>query len=506
MRKLILILALGLLVFSVEIVSAKPLLQTEGDGCSAVAQSALDAVRAVCEAIGRDQVCYGNISIDADASDNAMDFNFEQAGDIVDLSDVAGLRLKTLDYFSDEWGVALLRVQASLPDDAPQNVTMLLFGNVEIANEGVAELVNLKMTTTTASNVRLSPNSNGPILGSVPGGEEMVANGRITNGVGEEWFRVQFHRGPGGVGWIWGNLLTTDGDKNTLVELETQAARPYGPMQAFTFSSGQGDRPCETAPDSGILIQTPAGVGEINFLINEVDIQIGSTAFLQSVPGQSLSARTLDGRVLTTTGGVTRLVPKGSQVSIPVDEDGHASGPPELPEPYDLDELDELDYVLDDELFEEDIDVEAPLEAQFLDEFNEFFNDSEHDALFDLLLEDEFDEDFDAFFDALLDGEFDEGQLDEYIDQYFEEEFGDELGLLVKDALEPDFIDGEFDEFADDEFGEDCVGDECFGDEGFGEDCFEDECFTDDEFFEDEFGDEGFDDGGEEDFGDDDFE
>ena len=503
MRKLTFVIVIIVLTLFISIVNANPPLQTTDDGsCSAVAQSALDAVQTVCEATGRNQVCYGNISIDADASDDALNFKFEQAGDIADLSDVAGLRLKTLDYFSDEWGVALLRVQASLPDDAPQNVTMLLFGNVEIANQGGDDLVNLKMTTTTPSNIRLSPSSNGPILGSVGGSEELVANGRITNAVGEEWIRLQFHRGPGGVGWIWGNLLTTDGDKNTLIELETEAARPFGPMQAFTFNSGQGDRPCETAPDSGILIQTPAGVGEINFLINEVDIQIGSTVFLQSAPSTNMSVRTLDGRVLTTTDGVTRLVPKGAQVSIPVDDEGFASGPPDLPEPYDLDELDELDYALDEDFFEEDFELDEALDDEFLDEFNDFFNDGEFDAFFDLLLEDEFDDEFDTFFDNLLEGEFGDEDLDSFINDYFDSEFEGELGLLVEDALESDFI--EADAFGEgDDFGGDCFEDECFGEgDDFGGDCFEDECFGEDEFGDDEFfeddyyDDESFDDDG----------
>ena len=34
------------------------------------------------------------------------------------------------------------------------------------------------------------------------------------------------------------------------------------------------------APQDGILIQTPKGVGQINMRANDVDIQLGSTAYL----------------------------------------------------------------------------------------------------------------------------------------------------------------------------------------------------------------------------------
>lgn len=480
-RKLVLGVAIFLAIQMIGTVSAGSMNQTTGDDCSAIARSALDAVQAVCGDTGRNQVCYGNISIDAEASDSATNFAFEKAGDIADLSDISSLRLKTLDYFSDEWGVALLRVQASLPDDAPQNVTMLLFGNVNIANDGVGELVNLPVATTTASNVRLSPSSNGPVLGSVTASAELVANGRITNGIGEEWIRVQFDRGPGGVGWVWGNLITTAGDRNTLVELESQNARPYGPMQAFTFTSGQDDRPCTTAPDSGILIQTPAGVGEINFLINEVDIRVGSTVFLQNVPNRNMAIRTLEGRVLTTVDSVTRLVPQGSQINIPVDENGSVSGPLGMPEPYDLDELDELDLALDEDFFEEDIDIEFPLDEAFMDEFNDYFNDGEYDALFDLLLEDEFSDDFDIFFDALLNGDLEADEFDIFVEDYFEEEFEDELGALIEEALEPDFIEDE--EGAFDDFSDESYDDEFYDDGEYDDD---EEFYSDDEYYDDE--------------------
>jgi pimeloyl-ACP methyl ester carboxylesterase len=52
-------------------------------------------------------------------------------------------------------------------------------------------------------------------------------------------------------------------------------------MQAFTFRAGLGDAPCAQAPESGILIQTPEGAGQVTLNFNGVEIVLGSTVVLQ---------------------------------------------------------------------------------------------------------------------------------------------------------------------------------------------------------------------------------
>jgi hypothetical protein len=118
------------------------------------------------------------------------------------------------------------------------------------------------------------------------------------------------------------------------------------PMQAFVFQSGVEDRLCDEAPDSGILIQTPQGVGEITFLVNEASIELGSTAYLQAEPGGEMAVSVVDGDASVSAQGVTIETPAGSQTTIPLDEDGLADGPPEGPEPYDESVLLSLPVVL----------------------------------------------------------------------------------------------------------------------------------------------------------------
>lgn len=101
--------------------------------CPAIVDAALNAVDAFCESAGRNQACYGNVQISAEAQEDARNFSFEQVGDVVSVTDIARLELEPLDETAGTWGVVLMRLQANLPDSAPgQNVTFLLFGDVTL--------------------------------------------------------------------------------------------------------------------------------------------------------------------------------------------------------------------------------------------------------------------------------------------------------------------------------------------------------------------------------------
>lgn len=422
-----------------------PAVAAQNDDCPALARNTMEAVENVCQSTGRDQLCYGNINIEAAPSADAEDFVFERQGDIARVADFETLRLKTLDIASEEWGVALMRVQASLPDEAPENVSILLFGNVEVTNQG-QDLTTLTVQPTTSVNVRLRPAAEGPILGTAPAYVDVIANGRITNAAGEEWIRVQMDSAPGGVGWVLGAALRSEGDRAMLTQVQSADDRPFGPMQAFTFSSGGADRPCSAAPDSGILIQTPAGVGEITFLINEVNVQIGSTTYLKAQPGGVMRASTLEGHVILSYGGVTRIVPPGTQSDIPLDENGSAAGAPTAPEPYAEDEIFPLEFSLDAGIFDEDFAIDEALDAEFLDDFNAFFND-EDSEFFD---GDANDDLFAAFFERLMDDDF--GERD------FNTDLTENLTAFVaEDALpadlEDDFLRGVFQELDQEQTG-----------------------------------------------------
>jgi hypothetical protein len=219
--------------------------------CPAIVADALAQVDSLCAETGRNQACYGNIMLVAEAQPGVDDLRLDAPGDIADVIDIQALRLTGIDEAVPEWGVALMKLQANLPDTLPgQNVAMLLFGDVDLRNAAGA------------------------------------------------------------------------------------TRESYMPMQAFYFRSGVGDSPCAEAPESGILIQTPKGQGEIALRVNNVDIALGSTAFLQAVADDALYVNLLEGQATVTAFSSTRTVPAGMMVSVPIDENLAASGPPSAPEPY----------------------------------------------------------------------------------------------------------------------------------------------------------------------------
>ncbi|MFW5748539.1 MAG: SH3 domain-containing protein [Chloroflexota bacterium] len=448
------------------------------DTCPVIVQTALDAVAEACEPAGRNQACYGHILLAAEPHADVSRFEFEETGDLVNVGDLASLALSPMDTETGAWGVALMRLQANLPDTLPgQNVTFLVFGNSEIRNavtptgapattESTPVEIEAVIQSNSSINVRAQPSTNSAVIDILRPNATITADGRDSAG---RWIRVILPDGDSG--WIFSDLLSIDGDLaalavvddlridrlslgqeiegtisdesptdeyrfegqegdiidirmlrasgdlDTLLVLQgpdgdeiasndddpelgltgsvinafrlpadgtyTVLASRYGaedgfteggytllvaydeaayihPMQAFYFQSGIGDAACEEAPQSGLLIQSPAGVGEVRLLVNEVRFDLGSTAFLQAQPDDSLRIAIIEGIGRAESFGEAMIVPAGSFVTVPMDANLVASGPPSAPEPYDPDTL--LPLPLN--ALEREIEVAEPIDPE----------------------------------------------------------------------------------------------------------------------------------------------
>lgn len=341
---------------------ARPASMSSGGAtCPDIVRAALDITQQVCDGIGRNQACYGHILLDAEFQPNAGSARFEQEGDVANVADLQSLRISAMDLASELWGIALMRLQASLPDSqTDQNITMLLFGDVRIENAmSHTRLMTLTAQATTNVNLRQRPSLGALIVGQIAPGETVTATGRLDDG---SWIRVRQPR-TGVTGWVFGELLTGEDDIADL-DVVDSAARYFGPMQAFTFQSGSNDALCPEAPNSGILIQTPEGVAKVTLLINEVDIQLGSTVFFQAQPGKAMTIQVIEGSATVTAFGQTATAVAGTQVTIPLDETLTPSGPPDPPAPYAMENVAALPV----ELLERPVTVHAPLTQDEIDE------------------------------------------------------------------------------------------------------------------------------------------
>jgi hypothetical protein len=329
--------------------------------CPDVVHTALAVTDELCDGTGRNEACYGHIHLDAQPQPGVDDFAFSEVGDQVDVTAIQSLRLSPLEPETGAWGVALMRLQASLPASEPDDLTVLLFGDVEIENAVDEPTTSVDVTVSVDEfiNVRRGPTLHSGAVGVLAPGDTVTAVERLESGL---WLRVLLPRTEV-AGWLRTDLVTPEGDLEDLRVSEPWTPH-YRPMQAFYFQSGEETQPgCPEAPTSGMIIQTPEGVGQVTLLINEVNIRIGSTAFFEA-PGDELRVSTVEGTVEVEAMGVTSVAHAGSQVSVPLDEHHEPSAPPRRAQPYNAEQLQELPV----ETLDRDIgEIAEPLTQEEID-------------------------------------------------------------------------------------------------------------------------------------------
>jgi hypothetical protein len=336
--------------------------------CPAVVENALATTDELCETTGRNQACYGNVRVDAEPQPGVDDFNFDQAGDRVAVTALQSLRLSPMEVDSGAWGVAMMRLQASIPASRPQDITLLMFGDVQIENAVSTPSLVLDVTVSVDEyiNIRRLPSTRASIMGVLAPDQTVRALERLEDG---SWVRIEIPD-SGVIGWVDASLVTSEDDLMTLSVTERWTPR-YRPMQAFYFESGENNSGCPAAPTSGLLIQTPEGAGQVTLLINEVSVRIGSTAFVEARPGEEMRVSTVEGSVEVEAMGETQTAAAGSEVSVPMDEYNEPSAPPRKPRPYNQTEweslpVEALDQAIDDipdPLTEEEIEQIAQTSA-----------------------------------------------------------------------------------------------------------------------------------------------
>ncbi len=321
------------IVFFVLCFTGLVIAQDGAETCPALVDNVIDSLEEVCIGLGRNQACYGNANITAVARSTALNFTFDQPGDRASVTAIERIALSPLDIEADVWGIAVLQIQANLPNTLPgQNVTMLAFGDVQVEDVSTT-FAPVQLIATTTANVRerTGPSTNYATSGTLQEGISITIDGRVEN---SEWARVRWSATA--TSWVFAPLLQIQGDINTLpVVRDNEIIGPYLPMQAIVFTSGIGNSACSEAPESGILFQTPQGTGQINFLINGVEVVMGSTVFIQAQAGGELIVRTVEGTATVTAQGATETAATDQQVRVPLTDDLRPTGPPSAPEPID---------------------------------------------------------------------------------------------------------------------------------------------------------------------------
>ncbi|MBI1278248.1 MAG: LysM peptidoglycan-binding domain-containing protein [Anaerolineaceae bacterium] len=306
----------------------------QADDCPVLVQSAIQAVGNLCASTGLNQACYGNLSLKADPQPGVTGFAFDKPGDVVRVANLKALHVDPFDDVKKEWGVALMRLQANIPDTLPgQSVSFLVFGNVQLENK--VEPVVSPLITLASSTVLLGePQADAALVGALSAGDKAFALSQSTDG---QWVRVELDGSDSRTGWIPSALIPQAG------ELPTFDINSLNPMQAFSLQTGVTGVKCASAPQDGVLVQTPGGGDlKIKLTVNDVNIELGSTAFIQAQPSNIMRFSVIEGKGSVESNGQTVDVPAGSWVSVPMDENLEPIGTISQPKGYQPGDVDNL--------------------------------------------------------------------------------------------------------------------------------------------------------------------
>ncbi|MEP7291532.1 MAG: LysM domain-containing protein [Chloroflexota bacterium] len=142
--------------------------------CEQLVTLAETTVGLVCESMGRNQACYGNRLVSVDFAPNSG-LSFQQSGDTVDLLAVRRLSTSPLNIRTRDWGIAVIKAQANLPDALPgQNVTFLLYGDTTLDNP--SPQMNAVTVSTRIGSTSCADAPESGVLIQSPEGSNVVMN------------------------------------------------------------------------------------------------------------------------------------------------------------------------------------------------------------------------------------------------------------------------------------------------------------------------------------------
>ncbi len=290
----------------------------QGGDCPDLVKQAMESLGDSCSDLDRNTACYGYNRVSAVFSQDVADTFFNKPSDRSDLSIMQSIDTAPLDTVLNQWGVAVLNVQANIPDTLPgQGARFILLGDVAVQNDVQVDATAatpappISVTTTAGANVRSRPTTLANVLESVPSGTALQAD--AVNG-DSTWLRVTLADNT--IGWVSRDILEANDSIGTLTAV---ADEKPSPMEAFHIQTGIGRPTCDDAP-SALVVQGPQNL-QINITADGANIQIGSTIVLVT-DGSHLKVITLHGHAVVD--GV--VLPAGYTIQAPLDGNNNVTG------------------------------------------------------------------------------------------------------------------------------------------------------------------------------------
>lgn len=247
--------------------------------CPELVEEALIDLSENCSLLDRNEACYGYRRVGATFREEVAEDFFSRAGDQVELVRVDTLETAPYNLREQEWGVALLSVQADLPNTLPgENVKMIVMGDVQLENavpdeDAFTSEASVPLALTDAGAFRSRPTNRANVVGRAPANSRVMADAITANG---SWVRAAYTSEETG-GWLPRETFVP---ADQLGRLPIKQPDAQSPMQAFYFSTGIGVARCTEAPTS-LVVQGPEGL-EIDINANGAGVRITSTGFFRT--------------------------------------------------------------------------------------------------------------------------------------------------------------------------------------------------------------------------------
>lgn len=304
--RFLLFLTLSLALFAPMTSSAQ---ETSGL-CPALVDRAFMALGEQCDAMDRNSACYGYNRVDATFREAIPEDFFTQPGDKTELTVLETIHTYGLDEAFERWGIALMRVQANIPNTLPgQAVVFMLLGESAAENAVMPEDALLPSDQTVdvqalvRANLRSAPTTGANVVHVAETGTVLTADALFND---LNWLRIVFDDAPA---WVNREVV---GYVPAIDELPVITPETRTPMQAFYFTTNIAQSDCGLAPDT-LLIQGPETM-KINLEANQASIEIGSTVLLNLVDEDVMQIRVLDGEANLNN----LLVPEGFKAFAPL--------------------------------------------------------------------------------------------------------------------------------------------------------------------------------------------
>lgn len=309
MRRLFLLIAFC--VLSVALTHAA----AQDEVCPQIVEQALASLDETCVDVGRNTACYGNSDVSASFIHAVDHASFTNPSDRIELARLTSIHTSALDESQGKWGLAMLNVQANVPNTMPgQGVIFILMGDAQVNNQVTeAPIIDqqIDIVTRDPANLRTRPDRQAAVVRSVPPGTTLKVDVASPN---RKWFRVVSDSVPA---WIHQSVIQ---DVEALTQLPAPDYTKMSPMQTFEFVGGIGQSSCKKSQGS-IMVQGPNEM-VVDIEVNGVQISIGSTILLDKTAQNELQVTVLSGEA--NVAGIS--VPAGMFVKAPLGADNNVSG------------------------------------------------------------------------------------------------------------------------------------------------------------------------------------